>query len=444
MPDVPPALLRSTRLRSPLWRHGDFLRLWSAHTLSQLTGQVGALAIPLVAITVLEVSAFQVGLLATVTMLPFLLFSLPVGVLVDRLPRRPVLVAADAAAGLALVSIPVAHVLDLLAIWQLYAVGFATGTCRVFFDVAYMSYLPSLVSRDQLQEGNSKLEVTRSGSLVAGPSIAGLLVEAVTAPYAVAVNAAGLLGSAGALLGIRRREAGQAPAVQAPAARRGARMLREIREGLAFVVRHPYMRPSMISIAVQNLFTSMIFAILLLFAVRELGMTPAQAGFAFSLGNVGTLLGALLAARAARIVGGIGRALVLASALGGVAWLFVPAAPADLAILFLALALGGFGFSAMIWFVVGISLFQATTPDRSLGRANASRRFVVWGINPLGALAGGALAESIGLRGAMWIGAAGASAAFLPLLLSSLRSVRTLAEAEAAVGLTPGEQPAPA
>lgn len=219
-------------------------------------------------------------------------------------------------------------------------------------------------------------------------------------------------------------------------------MLREIREGLVFVIRHPYMAPSMVFITIQNFFTMMIFAILLLFAVRELGMTAAQAGFALSLGNIGTLIGALVAARAASLVGGIGRALVLAAALGGLAWLLVPTAPAGMAIPFLAAALGVFGFSAMIWYVVGISLFQATTPDRFLGRANASRRFVVWGINPVGAFVGGALAETIGLREAMWIGAIGASLAFLPLLLSSLRSVRTLAEAEAAVGLGPHEQPA--
>jgi MFS family permease len=439
---MPHEASRSVRFRSPLWRHGDFLRLWSAQTLSQFTSQVGALAIPLVAIAVLEVSAFQVGLLATATTLPFLLFSLPVGVLVDRLPRRPVLIAADVAAGLALASIPLAYLVDVLTIWQLYAVGFSTGTCRVFFDVAYMSYLPSLVTRDELQEGNSKLEVSRSGSMVAGPGLAGVLVQAVTAPYAIAVNAAGLLGSAVLMLGIRRREPKPAEIAPAVAARRGVRMLREIREGLAFVVRHPYMGPSMVFITIQNFFTALMFAILLLFAVRELGMTPAQAGLAFSLGNIGALLGALVASRAASLVGGIGRALVLASAAGGAAWLLVAMAPVEMAVPFLAVALGIFGFSAMIWYVVGISLFQATTPDRFLGRANASRRFVVWGINPVGAVAGGALAEFLGLRGAMWVGAVGASVAFLPLLFSSLRSVRTLAEAEAAVGLAPRDQAA--
>jgi predicted MFS family arabinose efflux permease len=435
------AALRSFRFRSPLWRHGDFLRLWTAQTLSQFTGQVGSLAVPLVAIAVLEVNAFQVGLLATVASLPFLLFSLPVGVVVDRVRRRPVLIAADIVAGLALVSIPLAYLVDVLTIWQLYAVGFTTGTCRVFFDVAYMSYLPSLVTRDELQEGNSKLEVSRSGSMVAGPGFAGVLVEAVTAPYAVAVNAVGLLGSAAFMLGIRRRESEPADVALAPTARKGVRMLREIKDGLVFVVRHPYMRPSMVFITIQNFFTALMFAILLLFAIREVGMTAAEAGFAFALGNIGALIGALVARRAALLVGGIGRALVIASALGGAAWLFVPVTPAEMATAFIAVALGLFGFSAMVWYVVGISLFQATTPDRFLGRANASRRFVVWGINPIGALAGGVLAESVGLRETMWIGAIGASVAFLPLLFSALRSVRTLAEAEAAVGLgEPREQ----
>jgi predicted MFS family arabinose efflux permease len=427
------ALLTSFR-RGALWRHPDFLRLWTAQTLSQFTGQVGGLAVPLVAIAVLEASAFHVGLLATMGMLPFLLFSLPVGVVVDRLRRRPVLIAADIVAACALASIPLAYLLDVLAIWQLYVVGFTTGTCRVFFDVAYMSYLPSLVTRDELQEGNAKLEVSRSGSMVAGPGFAGLLVEAVTASHAVIVNAAGLLGAAALMLRIRKPEP-EPEIASTPHTRRGARMLSEIKEGLAFVLRHPYMRPSMVFVTIQNFFTSLMFAILLLFAIRELEMTPAEAGIAFSLGNIGTLVGALTANRIATLLGGIGRALVATSITGGVAWLFVPLAPEAAPTPFLALATGLFGFSAMVWFVVGISLYQATTPNRFLGRANASRRFVVWGINPFGAFMGGLLAEAVGLRGAMWVGAIGASLAFIPLALSPLRSVRTLAEAEAAVGL---------
>jgi MFS family permease len=179
-----------------LHRNGDFVRLWGAQSISQLGSQVSQLALPLVAVIALHAPAFRVALLGTVEMLPFLLFALPAGAWVDRLARRPILVAADAGRALALGSVPLAAVLGHVTIWQLYAVGFATGTLTVFFDVAYQSYLPSLVAREQLVEGNSKLELSRSGAQIAGPGLAGLLVGAITAPYAVAVDAVSFVWSA--------------------------------------------------------------------------------------------------------------------------------------------------------------------------------------------------------------------------------------------------------
>jgi MFS family permease len=426
---------------SALLRHGDFLRLWSAQTLSQLGGQVGVLAIPLVAISTLRASAFEVALMATAGSLPFLLFSLPVGVWVDRLPRRPILVAATVGRAVALASIPLAHLLDALTIWQLYATAFATGTLTVFFDVAYQSYLPSLVQRDQLQEANSKLELSQSGARVGGPGFAGLLVEAVTAPFAVAVDVGALAGSALLLTRIRREER----RVEIPPAahgRRGARMLREIGEGLRFVLRHPYMAPNLLFVATTNFFTSGMFAILLVYAVRELGLSAAEVGLAFTLGNAGFLAGALAAARAPALIGGIGRTLLVAAAATGWGWLLVPLAPAEAAMPFLAAATALYWFAAIVYNVIFISLSQAVTPDRLLGRMTASRRFVVWGINSLGALAAGAVTNVIDLRTTLWIGAAGASLAFLPLLLSQVRSVRTLPDAAAALALEPDRQPA--
>lgn len=219
-------------------------------------------------------------------------------------------------------------------------------------------------------------------------------------------------------------------------------MLRDIKEGLGFVVRHPYMRPALIATAAINFFTMGFFAILLVYAIRELGMTAAEVGFALTLAGVGLLAGALLSGATTRLLGGIGRTLVLVGAAMGWGLLLIPLAPSDSAIPFLAAGVGLYLFCAITSNIVGISLFQAITPDRLLGRMNASRRFVVWGINPLGALAGGALASSIGLRNALWITAIGASVAFLPLLLSPVRSVRTLGDAEEALGLKAREQPA--
>ena len=189
-----------------LWRHRDFLNLWGAETVSQIGSQITGLALPLVAILVLDASAFQVALLGVIEFAPFILISLPAGVWVDRLRRKPILVTADLGRALLLGSIPVAHWLGLLTIWQLYVVGFVVGVLTVFFDVAYQSYLPSLVSRDQIIDGNSKLEISRSGAQLAGPGLAGGLVQALTAPIAVLVDAISFLASGLFLFGIKQEE----------------------------------------------------------------------------------------------------------------------------------------------------------------------------------------------------------------------------------------------
>ena len=198
--------MRSLWPRGGLWRHPDFLKLWSAQTISLVGTQISQLAIPLAAILVLDASAFEVAVVGVAEFLPFLLFALPAGVWVDRLPRRPILVIADVGRGVALATIPLFYAFDALTIWQLYAVGFVVGTLTVFFDVAYQSYLPSLVSRDQLVDGNSKLEVSRSAASLAGPGIAGVLVAAITAPYAILVDAISFFVSGGFVAAIRRRE----------------------------------------------------------------------------------------------------------------------------------------------------------------------------------------------------------------------------------------------
>ncbi|MGZ8783414.1 MAG: MFS transporter, partial [Gaiellaceae bacterium] len=163
------------KLRRPggLWRHRDFRNLWAAETISQVGSQVTGLALPLIAIIVLDVSAFEVALLGVIDFAPFILISLPAGVWVDRLRRKPILVTADVGRALLLLSIPIAYWADALTIWQLYVVGFSVGVLTVFFDVSYQSYLPSLVKREEIIEGNSKLEISRSGAQLAGPGLAG-------------------------------------------------------------------------------------------------------------------------------------------------------------------------------------------------------------------------------------------------------------------------------
>src|SRR5918992_4471633 len=206
--------MRSLWPRTGLWRDPEFLKLWSAQGISQLGTQVTLLALPLAAILVLDASATEVALLGAVEVLPFLLFTLPAGVWVDRLPRRPILVVADLLRAVALVSIPLAYALDALTLPHLFVVAFVTGVLSVFFDVSYLAYLPSLVDRSQLGAGNSKLEATRSAAQVAGPGAAGVLVAAVTAPVAILVDAVSYVISALFVWRIRRpdrREASVTP-----------------------------------------------------------------------------------------------------------------------------------------------------------------------------------------------------------------------------------------
>ena len=411
-------------MRTPggLWRHGDFMSLWGAETISQFGTQVTLLALPLVAILTLQESAFRVALLTTAEFLPFLLFTLPAGVWVDRLARRPILIVANLGRAAVLVSVPVAHWLEMLTIWQLYAVGFAVGVGTVFFDLAYQSYLPRLVGREQLVDGNAKLETSRSAAQVAGPGLGGLVVSALTAPVAIAVDAASYLVSVVLLGRIRTAEP--------PAAREERRsLLAELREGLGYVLRHPYQRAIVATVGISNFFGQLVFAILLVFAVRELGLSAAAIGVIISLGSVGTLLAAVTARRVGDRLG-VGRTVLVSSFLFGPAMLLIPFAPADRAAEFIvaAIAIGGYG--GTLFNVTMISLIQAITPDRILGRANASRRFVVWGVIPLGGVVAGVLAETIGLRQTILVGALGGSLAVVPVLASPIRSLGRLSELE--------------
>jgi MFS family permease len=416
-----------------LWRHGDFLRLWSAETISQFGSQVGQLALPLVAVIVLESSAFEVAALTTILFLPFILFTLPAGVWVDRMKRRTILIVGDLGRFALLATVPLAYAFDAITIWQLYVVGFAYGVCTVFFDVAYQSYLPSLVARERLVEGNSKLEISRAASQMAGPGLGGILVQLLTAPYAVLVDAISFLGSGLFLLGIRKAE-------QLPEREDGAphpSMLREAREGLGYVLGNRYLRSIAACTGISNFATSLVFAIFLVYAVRELDLSPAAIGIAFSISSVGSLAAALTATRVSSRLG-VGRTIV------GSALVFTPplflmaAAPPSAPIPFLVAAFVLFGYVGVLYNITQLSFRQAICPERMQGRMNSVMRFIVWGVMPLGSLLGGALATWIGLRETMWVGAVIGSFAFIPVLFSPVRTLREMPQpvsAEPAVDL---------
>jgi MFS family permease len=405
-----------------LWRHRDFLSLWGAETISQFGTQVSLLALPLVAILVLEETAFKIAALTSVEFLPFLLFTLPAGVWVDRLRRKPILVLGNVGRAVALLSVPVVYWVGGLTIWQLYVVGFAVGTCTVFFDVAYQSYIPALVGREDVVEANSKLEISRAAANIAGPGMAGGLIALLTAPVAVLVDAVSYAISAVLLFGIRKQE--EAP----PRAER--RSLRdELGEGLRYVFRNPYQRTMVVMTALSNFFGQVVFSILLVYAVRELDLSAGTIGIALAIGNLGTLASALTAKRIGERLG-VGRTILLASCLFGPGTLLIAFAPQEYALPLIVLAMIVIGFGGILYNVTAISLIQAITPDRILGRANASRRFVVWGVVPLGGFTGGALASTIGLRETMVVGALGGLLTIVPILVSPLRSVGKMSELE--------------
>ena len=413
--------------RPSLFHHPNFRKLWVGDTISQFGTQVSQLAIPLVAIIFLKASAFEVALLGTVEFLPFLLFTLPAGAWVDRLQRRPILITGDVGRALCLISIPIAYKLGILTIAQLYIVGFAMGVLTVFFDVSYQSYLPSLVDREQLVEGNAKLQASQSAAQILGPGFGGYLVGVLTAPVAVIVDAVSYLASALFVFTIKGIEA-PIPKVEGP---RGSPLERlrgfggEIREGLAFVLQHPYLRMIAAATSSSNLFGNLAMGIFLVYVVRVLGLDPLRIGLVFSLGSIGTFAGALVANRIAAKIG-VGRTIVLAMAINGPSAFLIAIAPVGAAEPFLvaSFALGGFG--ALVYNINQVSFRQAITPERMQGRMNATMRFLVWGTIPIGSTISGILATIFGLSTTIWIGAILSFTPVLFLIFSPIRSIKAM------------------
>ena len=412
--------------RSGLTRNRDFLKLWIGQTISVGGTQVTQLALPLIAATTLNVSPFEFGVLGTMDFLPFIFLSLPAGVWVDRLPRRPILIVGDLGRAAAMATIPISFALGTLSIWQLYVVGFVSGCLTVFFDVAYQSYLPVLVERDQLVDGNSKLETSRSAAAVVGPGVAGTLIGLIGAPVAIAIDAVSYLASASFLVLIGRAEPRLERARAADGTRTSVRA--EAAEGLRYVLGNPFLRAIAASSALSNLFTNIALSIYILFLVRELEFTPGMLGLVFSIASLGLLTGALTARRIGERFG-IGPTLIASIFLFGPPLLVLPFVGGPLALPVISAA-GFLAFaSATIWNINQISFRQAVTPEAMQGRMNATMQFVSWVTIPPGIILGGFLGALIGLRETVLLGALGSMLPVLPVLLSPFRSVRTIADA---------------
>lgn len=397
-----------------LWSHRDFRLLWAGDTISQFGSAIGHTVLPLLAVGALAATPFEMGVLSAASTAAFLLIGLPAGVWVDRLSRRPVMLVADFARAALLLSVPVAWWLGLLTLTHLVVVALLVGAATVLFDIAYQSYLPALVGREQLVDGNSKLEASRAVAQVSGPAAAGGVAQAVGAAVGVLATAVGYLVSALFLLRIRTVE----PAPRKPE-KPGLR--HEIAEGLRFVFGHRSLRAIVGCTGTANFFGGMAAAVLVLFLVREIGLSEGVVGLVLSAAGVGGVLGALTVNRwNARF----GQTTVIWLS-GLVTWplgVLVPFGAADWRIVFVVVGEAAVAYGATVYNIAQVSYRQSICPDHLLGRMNASIRFVVWGSMPLGGLVGGLLGGGIGVTATLFVGMACQAAAVLWVVLSPLRS----------------------
>jgi MFS family permease len=450
-------LAAPTTARRSLFRHPNYARLWGAGTVSLFGTQVSQIAIPFFAAVILNASPGQVGLLTTVEFLPFLLFTLPAGVWVDRFPKKRILVIGDLGRAAMLVSIPVAYGLGALTIWQLYVVGFVNGLMTVFFDVADQSYLPTILERDELVEGNSKLAISQSSAQILGQPFGGGVVALLTAPVAVLIDAASYVISAGLILSIRERARGVAarirpsdsaatvavegrasyepaeavaldpeinPEAGVGALDSGGGMRQQIADGLRYILRHDYLANIAATTASSNLFGNIAFAIFPVYAYKVLELSPAAVGTIGGIGGAGVLLGALLANRV-QLRLGVGRTIILTAMSLGPVSLLMPLATPETGFWLLAVSLFLGSLLNVIYNVSQVSLRQAITPEHFLGRMNATMRFLVWGTIPIGSLIGAGLSEVIGVRTTVLVGALLSFLCFLPVFFSPVRHIRT-------------------
>jgi predicted MFS family arabinose efflux permease len=405
-----------------LSRHRDFRRLWAGQTVSELGSQVSLLAFPLVAVAYLRATAFQVGVLTACTTAAFLLVGLPAGAWVDRLRRRQVMMVADLGRMAAIGSVPIAYGLGHLTLAQLYVVALVNGVLTVFFDVAYQSYLPGLVGLEDLVEGNAKLTASAQVAMVAGPSLAGGLVQALGGPVAVAVDAVSYLVSSVSLAVIGAVEDAPAPPAQ-------ARLRAQIAEGLRFVLGHRILRAIAGCTGTSNLFSSVQTAVEIVFLVRVIHLSAGIIGLLFAGAGLGGLVGAFLSGRLARRIGGV-RATQAGILLNAGA-LLLPLTGQGVAVGLFAAGLFVNSIGVVIYNVNQVSFRQRLCPPGLLGRMNATMRFLVWGEMPLGALLGGALGAGIGLRTTLWVAAGGQLLAIVWLFASPMRTMRDFPAAEA-------------
>ena len=407
---------QTRRRAGGIWRHDNFLKLWTGTTISALGSEITALAIPLIAALTLHASPMQMGLLGAMGTLPALLFGLLAGVWVDRVSRKQILLVTDVGRALLLASVPLASLLGILRIEYLFLVVFLVGTLSLFFDVAYVAYLPAILESDELLDGNSKLEVSASAAQMTGPGIGGVLVQVVTAPVAVLLDAISFLASALFIRSIRAEEPERHE--EHGSARR------EIVEGLKVAWRDPVLRAMALHQGTSSFSFNLMLAVYMLYLVRDLHVPPGLIGLLGMGAGPGTLLGALVASR---LPGrwGLGPTMMVFAVIPGLGLALMALAAGPLSVVVPLFMLGwALAGASSAYDINALSLRQKAVPQHLQGRINAIMHFIFWGAMPLGSLTGGFLGTMIGLQATVAVGAVGALLSATWIWFSPIRGMR--------------------
>ncbi len=399
--------------------HPEFNKLWVGQTVSEFGSRITRAGIPLIAVITLSATPAEMGILTAVASIPVLLFGLFVGVWVDRLRRRPIMIVVDAARMALLLTLPAAALTGHLSIGLLYVVVAVLGVLGLVFETAYHAYLPSLVEREHVVEGNSRLSTSESLAEIGGPAIAGVLIQVISAPLAIIFDALTFLFSATSFTLIRKPEPAPEPRGD------GHSVWREIAEGVRLIAHDPVLRTLALAWGLRSFFGSFYGTLYDLYGIRDLGLTPGILGVLIAGGGVGALIGALLSNRLYKRFG-LGRTLIAAFLLNGVVGLLTPLAGGSVALISAMLITAQIvGDGAMIvYWINALSLQQIIVPDHLLGRTNASFGFLAQGIAPLGALIAGALATGLGARATLLIAALGVLATAVWLSRSPVRGLK--------------------
>lgn len=404
--------------------------LWGGQTVSEVGSAVTFVALPLTAVVLLHASTFQVGLLSAAGTACFLLVALPAGLVVDRVPKRRLMLGCDVARMVIIGSVVVAAALGVLTMTQLFAVALLTGLATVFFDVAYQSYVPALIEHSQLHQGNGKLAATQSFALVTGPGLGGALFGLLKAG-AMSLDAVSFAASAASLWLIRAREprpAPRTPASESPS-ENGSRpgFTRELFAGLRFVLTNKVLRKIAACTGTSNLFGSMSATLEIIFLVRVVHVRPTEVGVLFSIGSLGGIAGGIVSGRLSKWIGNA-RIIWFSVLVFGAVPIVMPLTATGWRLALFPIAGFGLSFAAVVYNIAQISYRQIITPPELLGRMNAAIRWIVWGTLPLGGLIGGILGSAtvLGVRPTLWLGVVGSWAAGFWVLFSPLRGLRDI------------------